>query len=129
MSQAQLVSQRNGAMWLIISLITFGIGAFIYMILTWGDMHRAATHINQTKGTQITTWSPIVWFILSLIPLVNIYAFYRFWAANKEMAQAVGTDAIEPILGFLVSVFLPFIGIFLIFLSHRNTLNEIARRL
>lgn len=129
MSQATattVIPQRNGVLWLLISFT--GIGALIYMFLTWSDMHNAAQHINRTKGTAISTWSPIVWFILSIIPIVNLYALWRFWAANKEMAMAVGANAMEPIVGFILN-FVPLINILVIFFSHRGTLNEIATKL
>ncbi|RMG25869.1 MAG: hypothetical protein D6732_21830 [Methanobacteriota archaeon] len=121
-----VIPQRNGVLWLILSFTI--IGALIYVLLTWSDMHNAAQHINRTKGTAISTWSPIVWLILSIIPLINIYAYYRFWAANKEMAMAVGVDAIDPIMGFILGI-IPVINLFAIFFMHRGTLNEIATKL
>lgn len=59
-----MVDKRNPWLWLVLSFVTFGIGAIYWMVKT-------KTEIN-SLGAKI----PTAWFLI--IPLVNFYWMYKY---------------------------------------------------
>ncbi len=52
-----VIPQRNRTLWLLLSFTI--IGAFVYILLTWSDMHNAAQHINRTREPRFPHGPPL----------------------------------------------------------------------
>ena len=90
--EAWTVRNHNILLWLILSFVTFGIGAIVWIVRTKNDMN--------TRGAGIPT------ALLLIVPFVNIWWMWK-WAVGVEMST--GKDMSGPV-AFLLLFLLGFIG-------------------
>ncbi len=83
---------HNIVFWIIISIVTFGIGAIVWMVRTKNDMN--------TRGAGI----PTAWLLI--VPIVSIWWMWK-WAAGVEIAT--GKKMSGPV-AFLLLFLLSIIG-------------------
>ncbi|MCP4449385.1 MAG: DUF4234 domain-containing protein [Myxococcales bacterium] len=88
--------KHNIVLWIIISIITFGIGAIVWMVRTKNDMN--------TRGAGI----PTAW--LMIVPIISIWWMWK-WAVGVEIAT--GKKMSSPV-AFLLVFLLSLIGMAII---------------
>jgi hypothetical protein len=89
---------------ILLSIITFGIYYLVWLVTTKNQMN--------TKGAQI----PTAWLLI--IPLVNIWWYWRFC----EGVELVTNKGMQTVIAFLLLWLLGVIGIAII----QNELNKVA---
>ena len=98
------MQHRDPIMVILLSIITFGIYYLVWLVTTKNQMN--------TKGAQI----PTAWLLI--IPLVNIWWYWRF-CEGVELVTNKGT---QTVIAFLLLWLLGIIGIAII----QNELNKVA---
>ena len=98
------MQHRDPIMVILLSVITFGIYYLVWLVTTKNQMN--------TKGAQI----PTAWLLI--IPLVNIWWYWRFC----EGVELVTNKGMQTVIAFLLLWLLGIIGIAII----QNELNKVA---
>jgi len=98
------MQHRDPIMVILLSIITFGIYYLVWLVTTKNQMN--------TKGAQI----PTAWLLI--IPLVNIWWYWRFC----EGVELVTNKGMQTVIAFLLLWLLGVIGIAII----QNELNKVA---
>ena len=98
------MQHRDPIMVILLSIITFGIYYLVWLVTTKNQMN--------TKGAQI----PTAWLLI--IPLVNIWWYWRFC----EGVELVTNKGMQTVIAFLLLWLLGIIGIAII----QNELNKVA---
>ena len=98
------MQHRDPIMVILLSIITFGIYYLVWLVTTKNKMN--------TKGAQI----PTAWLLI--IPLVNIWWYWRFC----EGVELVTNKGMQTVIAFLLLWLLGIIGIAII----QNELNKVA---
>ncbi len=98
--------KHNIALWLILSIVTFGICSLVWMVRTKNDMN--------TRGAGIPT------AILLIVPLVNIWWMWK-WSVGVEVST--GKEMSGPV-AFILIVMLGIIGQAIV----QTSLNKAADR-
>ena len=100
------MKRRSPILVLVLSIITFGIYALVWYVITKGEMNR--------RGARIPT------ALLIIVPLVNIYWLWKFC----EGVGHVTKERMSGPIAFLMLFFLGPIGMAII----QNSLNNVPRK-
>ena len=100
------MKRRSPILVLVLSIITFGIYALVWYVITKGEMNR--------RGARIPT------ALLIIVPLVNIYWLWKFCEGVGHVTKERMSGPVAFILLFLLSV----IGMAII----QNSLNNVPRK-
>ncbi|MGB2799992.1 MAG: DUF4234 domain-containing protein [Dehalococcoidia bacterium] len=100
------MKRRSPILVLVLSIITFGIYALVWYVITKGEMNR--------RGARIPT------ALLIIIPLVNIYWMWKFC----EGVGHVTKERMSGPIAFLLLFFLSVIGMAIV----QSSLNNVPRK-
>jgi len=100
------MKRRSPILVLVLSIITFGIYALVWYVITKGEMNR--------RGARIPT------ALLIIVPLVNIYWLWKFC----EGVGHVTKERMSGPVAFILLFFLSVIGMAII----QNSLNNVPRK-
>jgi len=100
------MKRRSPILVLVLSIITFGIYALVWYVITKGEMNR--------RGARIPT------ALLIIVPLVNIYWLWKFC----EGVGHVTKERMSGPVAFLMMFFLSVIGMAIV----QNSLNNVPRK-
>lgn len=100
------MKRRSPILVLVLSIITFGIYALVWYVITKGEMNR--------RGARIPT------ALLIIIPLVNIYWMWKFC----EGVGHVTKERMSGPVAFLMVFFLSVIGMAIV----QSSLNNVPRK-
>ena len=100
------MTRRSPILVLVLSIITFGIYALVWYVITKGEMNR--------RGARIPT------ALLIIIPLVNIYWLWKF----SEGVEKVTRGGMSGAVAFLLLFFLSVIGMAIV----QSSLNKVPRK-
>ncbi len=100
------MKRRSPILVLVLSIITFGIYALVWYVITKGEMNR--------RGARIPT------ALLIIVPLVNIYWLWKFC----EGVGHVTKERMSGPVAFILLFFLSLIGMAII----QNSLNNVPRK-
>ncbi len=103
------VPQRNVIVWIILSIVTFGLAGIIYMIINFSDLEKFARQVQQRSNVVINVPTGI----LVLIPIVNIWMLMQKYDILNLLLNASGLqihDRVMSGLMILIMMFIPFIG-------------------
>ena len=100
------MTRRSPILVLVLSIITFGIYALVWYVITKDEMNR--------RGARIPT------ALLIIIPLVNIYWLWKF----SEGVEKVTKGGMSGAVAFLLLFFLSVIGMAIV----QSSLNKVPRK-
>lgn len=100
------MKRRSPILVLVLPIITFGIYALVWYVITKGEMNR--------RGARIPT------ALLIIIPLVNIYWMWKFC----EGVGHVTKERMSGAVAFLLMFFLSVIGMAIV----QSSLNNVPRK-
>ena len=100
------MKRRSPILVLVLSIITFGIYALVWYVITKGEMNR--------RGARIPT------ALLIIIPLVNIYWLWKFSGGVEKVTRGGMSGAVA----FLLLFFLSVIGMAIV----QSSLNKVPRK-
>jgi len=100
------MTRRSPILVLVLSIITIGIYALVWYVITKGEMNR--------RGARIPT------ALLIIIPLVNIYWMWKF----SEGVEKVTRGGMSGAVAFLLMFFLGVIGMAIV----QSSLNKVPRK-
>ncbi len=100
------MKRRDPLMVAVLSIVTFGIYALIWYVMTKNEMNRRGANI------------PTAWLII--IPIANIYWMWMYCVGVETVTKGVMSAP----LAFLLLFFLGFIGMAII----QSSLNKVPRR-